>query len=247
MNEIFETTTTKITHRIVKTKELEGTDFVYYEDIRNINEDGNSYIKQYKGITSKENIDICNLKGLDFIENTVKAPKMYEEIAKVAAINKNDFQNVLNGSMFIEDVVKHLKNIDDFMNKDKYILVLWNWLSYKIADLNYNFISTPISLDYINGGIDNKNYDLHKLLEKLKKDKNVLNRKDIKITNIPYYNCDYGSTETIKFKYLLPNDIYIKIEEMNLDYFLRYKYIVDEIIGAKECRKENDYEQMDFN
>lgn len=172
---------------------------------------------------------------------------MYEEIAKVAAIDKNDFQNILNGSMFIEDAVKCLNNIDDFMNKDKYILVLWNWLSYEIADLNYNFISTPISLDYMNGCIDNENYDLNKLLEKLKKDKNVLDREDIKITNIPYYNCYCGRTETIKFKYLLPDDIYNKIEEMNLDYFLKYKYIVDEIIGAKECRKENDYEQMDFD
>lgn len=240
MNKIFEITTTKTTYRSVNIEEIEGTDFVYYEDERSINEDGNSYIEKYKGITSKENIDEYKLKGLDFIKDIVKAPKMYEKKAVVAAIDKDDFKYVLNGNMHISDAIQNLKNTDDFINNEKYMLVLWNWQSHKIADLNYNFISIPISFGYIDGCVDNYNYDLDKLLDKLKNDSNVCNKENLKISDIPYYNCNYeeGRTKFISFKYLLSNDKYNELISKNLDYYTVRDYILKEIICAEECRIE---------
>lgn len=238
MKKVFEVTTTKTTYRTVNIEEIEGTDFVYYEDVRSINEDGNFYVKRYKGITSKENVNEYKLKGLDFINDTVKSPKMYEKKAMVAAIDREDFEHVIHGYKHITDVIQYLKDIDDFMNNEKYILVLWNWMSNKIADLNYNFISIPISFGYIDGAVDNFYYDLNKLLNKLKKDPNVCNKENLKISDIPYYNCDYedGRTKSIEFKYLLPYDIYDEIMSKNLASNTIRNYILKEVIGAEECR-----------
>lgn len=242
MNKIFETTTTKTTYRTVNIEEIEGTDFVYYEDVRSINEDGNSYVERYKGITSKENVNEYKLKGLDFIDDTVKAPKMYEKKAMVAAIDREDFDHVIHGDMHVTDAIKYLKDIDNFMNNEKYMLILWNWMSHKIADLNYNFISIPISFGYIDGAVDNSNYDLNKLLDKLKNDKNVCHKENLNISNIPYYNCvyEYGRTKSIEFEYLLPDDIYDEIMSKNLSSYTIRNYILKEVIGADECKIERD-------
>ena len=231
MNKVFETTSTVITHRIINTEEIEGTDFVFYIYIREINEDEKSYTKIYKGVTSKENIHAVT--GMKDIKDQIKAPKMYNKEAIVAAINKNNYRKVMNGDLHITDAVEDLGCID--YTEDKYILVLWNWGSYKIADLNYNFISIPINFGYVDGCVDNQRYDLNKLIEKLKNDKHVCYRKELKITNIPYYNCDYenGKTKSIEFKYLLPNDIYNEI--IGMDSFMMRQYILRNIIGAKEC------------
>lgn len=231
MNKVFEYDSTLITHRTINTEEIKGTDFVLYEDIREVNENGKSYIKRHKGITSKENIE--SVTGMDDINDIVKTPKMYEGKAIVAVISKDDYQKLMNGELHITEVVQYLKNID--YSEDKYILVLYNWMSYKIADLNYNFISIPISFDFIDSGVDNYKYDLNKLLEKLKNDEHVCHRENLKISDAPYYISDYEDriTKVIEFKYLLPNDIYNEI--VNMDSYAIRKYILDNIIGAKEC------------
>lgn len=234
MNKVFEYDCEVITHRTINTEEIEGTDFVFYEDIREIFKDGNFLEVVYKGVTSKENIN--SVIGLGHIENIVKAPRMYEKKAIVAAIDKNNYQKVMNGDMYIADVIEYLKNID--YSEDKYILVLWNWLSDKIADLNYNFISIPIHLGYINGFVDNSKYDLNQLLEKLKSDERVCHKENLKITDIPYYNRDYeeGRTKQIEFLYLLTNKEYNDIININPTFKVS-QYILDNIIGAKECEK----------
>lgn len=228
MNKVFEYDSTLITHRTINTEEIKGTDFVFYEDIREVNENGKSYIKRHKGVTSKENIE--SVTGLSHISKQVKAPKMYDGIAIVAAIDKDDYQKVMNADIHITDAIKDLKGID--YSEDKYILVLWNWLSYKIADLNYNFISIPIKFRYIDG-VDNKKYNLYDLLEKLKNDERVCHKEKLKITKIPWYNRIDKRTESIEFNYLLPDNIYNEV--IGMDSFKMKRYILDNIIGAKEC------------
>lgn len=234
MNKVFEYDCEVITHRTINTEEIEGTDFVFYEDIREIVQNGNFCTEVYKGVTSKENIN--SVIGLGDIENIVKTPRMYEKKAIVAAINKDNYQKVMNGDMYIEDAIEHLKNID--YSKNKYVLVLWSWLSNKIADLNYNFISVPIHFGYINGFVDNSKYDLNQLLEKLKNDERVCHRENLKITDIPYYNRDYeeGITKQIEFSYLLTDKEYDDITNINPTFKVS-QYILDNIIGAKECEK----------
>lgn len=234
MNKVFEYDCEVITHRTINTEEIEGTDFVFYEDVREVFDGGNFLEEVYKGVTSKENIN--SVIAMMNIENTVKSPRMYEKKAVVAAINKDNYQKVMNGDMYIEDAIEHLKNID--YSEDKYILVLWNWLSNKIADLKYNFISIPIHFGYLNGFVDNSKYDLNHLLEKLKNDERVCHRENLKITDIPYYNRDYkeGRTKQIKFSYLLTDKEYDDIVNINSTFKLP-QYILNNIIGAKECEK----------
>ena len=234
MNKVFEYDCEVITHRTINTEEIEGTDFVFYEDVREIFDSGNFLEEVYKGVTSKENIN--SVIAMMNIENIVNAPRMYEKKAVVAAINKDNYQKVMNGDMYIGDAIEHLKNIN--YSEDKYILVLWNWLSNKIADLNYNFISIPIYFGYLNGSVDDSKYDLNHLLEKLKNDERVCHRENLKITDIPYYNRDYEErrTKQIKFSYLLTDKEYNDIVNINPT-FKAVQYILNNIIGAKECEK----------
>lgn len=107
MNKVFEYDCEVITHRTINTEEIEGTDFVFYEDIREIFDGGNFLEEVYKGATSKENIN--SVIAMMNIENIVKAPRMYEKKAIVAAINKDNYQKVMNGDMYIEDAIEYLK------------------------------------------------------------------------------------------------------------------------------------------
>lgn len=237
MKKIFEKDIVIKTHRIIEIKEIEGTDFSFYRDVRDIDKNDEKSAEVYKGITSMENINSVN--GLKRISNTVVTPKMYQGEAIVAIITQDNFDCVLNGSKHITEVIEYPYDKDYYI-PDNYILVLWNVGSHRIADLHYNFISIPISIGYIDGSVDNGSYDLEKLLEKLKQDENVCDRENLKITDIPYYNAEEGRDKSIEFKYLLPNDVYEKIENMGMDSFMRIQYILKEIIGADECKISED-------
>lgn len=232
MKKLIEIETIIKTNRRIDIEKIEGTDFAYYTDTREINTDGNVEVKTYYGITSLENLK--SVKGLEKIEDKVFAPKMYEGYACVAAINKQNFKEVLSGEKHISEVVEDISTLT-FPISNNYLLVLWNWGSHKIADLNYDFISIPIHLNYMNGGVDNEKYDLDKLLKKLKKDKHVINRENLKITNIPYYNVEEERDQTIDFLYLFDKEDYQEVAEMS-SLSLEY-YVLDKIIQADDCRK----------
>lgn len=235
MKKILENDVVIKTHRTIEMEEIEGTDFAYYKDIREIDKNGEKSVETYSGVTSIENIKSVN--GLKNISNTVVAPKMYEQEAIVALVSKENFKCVLNGEKHIVDVIENI-NKKNFPISEDYMIVLWNVGSYKIADLHYNFISIPISLGYIDGSVDNEQYDLDSLLEKLKKDKNVIKKENLKISNIPYYNADAERNKSIEFKYLLPDDIYEKIA--NMDSFMKNQFVLKEIIGADEYKLLKD-------
>lgn len=231
MKKLIETESVVKTKRRIDIEKIEGTDFAYYVDTRDINTDGTIETKVDKGITSLENLK--SVKGLEKIEDKVFAPKMYEGYACVAAIHKQNFTDVLIGKKHISEVIEDV-SILSFPISNDWLLVLWNWGSYKIADLNYDFIPIPIHLNYLNGAVDNEKYDLEKLLKKLKKDKHVINRENLKITIIPYYNAEEDRDQTIDFLYLLDKEDYQKVAEMS-SFYLDY-YVLDKIIKANDCK-----------
>lgn len=73
------------------------------------------------------------------------------------------------------------------------------------------------------------------MLKKLKENKHVINRENLKITNIPYYNAEEDRDQTIDFLYLLDKEDYQKVAKMS-NLSLEY-YVLDEIIQADDCRK----------
>lgn len=219
------------TKRTIEVEEIEGTNFVFYIDRRIIDENGKKEEIVLKGITSKENVK--ETKDLDGISHSVYSPKMYGKKAYIMGIHKDKFKLVLEGKEHISYVVENI-DINDLSIFENYMVVLWNESSFELADLSYNFIPTPISFGYSNGCIDNETYDLERLLEKLKKDTNVVNRENLEITSIPYYNADENRNKTIQFKYLLPFDIFQKIASM--DDSKARRYILEEIIGVGDCK-----------
>lgn len=232
MKTVYEFDSTVTTHRKLCVSRIENTDFAFYEDKRNICKNGIESHEIYKGITSIENIK--KVRGLNPIDLHVHAPRMYKKTAVVAVIKKDILKKVRSGMIHISDAIEYLNDVD--YSDDEYIPVLWNPASYKIADLKYNFISIPIHFSYIDGCVDNGHYDLEQLVQKLKNDKNVCDPINLKISDIPYYNCDGDSTKFIDFKYLLPDEIYNDI--IYMDGFNLRKYILNDIIGAKEFEKE---------
>lgn len=224
MEKIFEDDIVIKTHRTIEIEKIEGTDFAFYMDTREIDENGKKSVTVYKNVTSIENINA--VKGLQNISNQVAAPNMYRGTAIVAAIRKDNFKALLNGNKEIMEVIKYLDDVN-YPVSDDYVLVLWSIGSYKIADLHYNFISIPIRMEHVDDNDADERYDLDKLLEKLKQDKNVCDRDKLKISDI-------GQHKSMEFKYLLPNEVYKKVA--NKDSFYLNQYILKEIIGADDCK-----------
>lgn len=230
-NKVLDTEIVVKTHRVIETQEIPGTDFVYYEDLKEINKNGEEYTEKNTGFTSKENI--LSVSELNPIPWKIKAPKMYEKVAVIAAIKKYNFNDVLKGKKHITEVIESIDKMSYPVPED-YMLVLWNGASYKVANLNYDFIPIPIQFGYIDGNVDNDTYDLQKLLKLLKNDECVVDRENLIISNIPYYNCDECRSQSIEFLYLLPPDIYEKT--CSMDSFLSRKYILKNVIGADVCK-----------
>ena len=235
MKMIMQTDVVIKTHRMIEIEEIEGTDFAFYTDTRNIDTNGEKRIEVIKNITSMENL--ISVKGLDKINDVVSAPKMYEGKAVIVAIHKDNFKLVLEGKKHITDVVEKL-SAKSYPIPEDYMLALWNWGSYKLADLSYDFISLPIAFGYIDGSVDNETYDLEKLLEKLKNDDNVVDKENLSISSIPYYNAYEGKDKSIEFSYLVPTEIYQKVACM--DSYTSHKYILEELIGAEKCRIDKE-------
>ena len=125
--------------------------------------------------------------------------------------------------------------------KEDEMLVLWNDGSHQLCDLNYNYIPIPIRIGYMNGGLDNEKYKLNKVLELIKENTHVIDRENVKITNIPYYNSYDGRNKSIEFKYLADTEEYQMLMELKLkDYYSMYRYIIDKLIGAEQFKKEDD-------
>lgn len=211
---------------------ITGTDFCKYidETIMLDTITNKKDVKTIRGITSKENIDnVCNLEP---IASTVSAPKMYGGKAIIAGITESNLNLVRNGHKHITDAIQMIDESNYDSNDLKFIL--FNGGSNEICDLNYNFISLPIHLDYIDGTVDNEHYDLEKLLTILQNDDHVMNKDKLQISNIPYYNATSDCNQTINFLYLMDDQTYTKCIDMD-PYYLR-EYILSELIGADDCR-----------
>ena len=120
------------------------------------------------------------------------------------------------------------------------LYVLVRTYDFTIRDMDEKLIPLPISLNYIDGNLDNKYYDLDKVLEIIKANPSRFVTSDggdaslIKISNIPYYNADEDRTKFIDCKYL-PTD-----EEYS-EYVYSKHYFYDEKIVEKwfsKCKKE---------
>ena len=111
---------------------------------------------------------------------------------------------------------------------------------FTMRDMDEKLIPLPISLNYIDGNLDNKHYDLDKVLEIIKANPSRFvtsggnDASLIKIHNIPYYNADEDRTKYIDCKYLPTDEEYS--EYVYGKHYLRYDNIVNKWFS--KCKKE---------
>lgn len=238
MSILKEITVVKTYKRTIETEKIENTPYSYYKDTLIIICDGKRSATVKKGATLDEYIS--ETTGLNTIKTVVPAPQMYNGCATIKVIKKDDLKHIQVGEVHISDVMYSAKH-NYGQIKDNEMLVLWNSGSNKLCDLNGNFIPLPIKIGYIEGCLANDQYDLHKVLELVKNNKHVLNRENVEITPIPYYNCYDDHTHSIEFKYLADVDEYQILMELYLkDSYEMYRYIINKSIGAEQFNKEDD-------
>lgn len=222
------------TRRTIYVTPINGTDFCEYEDeIVMMNLTSNTKdVKVVRGITSVENIAATS--NLEPISSTFTIPNTHDPngTSKVVKISESDLNLVRSGHKHITDAIQVINDSNYHCNDLKPII--FSYATNKIYDLNYNPISLPILINYINGGVDNEYYDLHKLLNILQNDIHVLGKDKLKISNIPYYNATDECNQTIEFLYLMDDELYVKCVNMN-NYEL-WDFILSELIGANKCR-----------
>lgn len=233
-------TNAKITRTIdVTPTDYEG--FVMYEDKIITSVDGCTLnkINIAKGITSYENVQKAKYT-LDSIGQKIPVKRMYCGSGFVARIENEDLKKVRAGKMHILDaVVDATGDEKDNITLDGYTPIIWNPGSYKAMTLDYKFISIPIKLNDSMGCVTNEYYDLEKLLEVLKKDERVLDRENLEIKEIPYYNRTQESWLYIEFQYLLSDEDYDAMAEQSG--FEMQQEVLNRV--AKDCRKEEEKEE----
>lgn len=238
MNKVKEIEVVKIFNRTIETEKIENTPYSYYKDTIVTTCNGKSTTVIRKGATTDENINAAT--GLEPIKTTVPVPKMYRECANIEVIKKSDLEKIQSGEVHVTDIMYRTKNNYDPIKEDE-MLVLWNSGSHKLCDLNQNYIPLPIHIGYMDGGLSNDKYKLRKIIGLVKENEHVLDRKNVRITNIPYYNCYEGRDKSIEFKYLADFDEYQMLMELHSkNYYSMHRYIIDKLIGAEQFKKEDD-------
>ena len=114
--------------------------------------------------------------------------------------------------------------------------------------------STPIFLDYCNGGPDNTHFNLDKAYTLLYRNPYVI---EVDREDVPYYNRDGGLEKELRVKVLLPQDVWEKLVRKcrktdpefwscRIKDHLCYKpYLRTDLLGLKPAYREleNDQEQ----
>jgi len=243
MKKTFEFNTTISTHREINIKEIPDTNFIYFEDTRTINQNGEIDTKKWSGVTSKENIE--KVQGQEPINRMVFTPIMKDHTARIVAFPKKQLEDVQKGILKVESLIRNYAyNPETYPLPESEMLALWNPPSGKLTDLQNNFISLPIhfSDNYMLSKMENNTYDLEKLLKHLQEDPNVLNKENLSIIDVPY------CPKTIDFQYLLPTDEYQQLMEfLNLANRGEMRnYILTEYIKLdKFLQKENENQKLE--
>ena len=103
-------------------------------------------------------------------------------------------------------------------------------------DLNFNFVSLPIQMDYVMTRLTNAEYDLDEALVKIKDCPYVLFKDGVFITDIPYYNASDDEDLKIDFYILLPQDKYEKYRSFENSWDAN-DYILSGVIGISRNTK----------
>ena len=212
--------------------------YVLYKDENKITvDDGKPKVDSVYGVTTIDKLR--KVKGCDEVPYLINVDDdKRKEPYTVMSIPSGDLEKLKKGVIHFGQYDFPL-GIEDNAGTDM-LYVLVRTYDFTIRDMDEKLIPLPISLNYIDGNLDNKHYDLDKVLEIIKANPSrfVTSSGDdaslIKIHNIPYYNADEDRTKYIDCKYL-PTDEEYK-EYVYGKHYLRYDKIVDKWFS--ECKKK---------
>ena len=219
--------------REIEVVEIENTDLVRFSD-KCITIQGETVIdtQVHSGITHKDNVKVITADQdiddrIDFAGR-----KLYAAALRKADYDRCMTENAVDVSL---DNILIYKEVDQYLENDNYMVVLYDGRHNAIMDLNFRYISLPIHFNYRFGYITNYSYDLDGLLAILKKDEHVLNRDSLEITRIPldFYR-------EIDFLYLLSDEEYNNIMPQNTNSKGFYEYILNNMIGVDSVRKDEE-------
>ena len=214
--------------------------YVLFKDENKITvDDGNPSESSVYGVTTIDQLKA--VRGQDTVPHLIDIhndPK--EEPYFVASIPTEDLEKLKNGVIHF-DFYAYSYNIDENAADNNKVYVLVRIHDYILRDMDEKLIPLPIALNYIEGCLDNKHYDLEKVLEIIKANPSHFVTMDgddaslIKIEDIPYYNADENRNKFISCKYL-PTD-----EEYNEFVYGKHHLRYDKILERwfSKCKKES--------
>ena len=237
MKKILELETRTIREVYVEPIE-ENKDYVYFKDFHT---EYHGDKRVAKGVISGITLKSCteNLGPKDVVDNKIPVPWMYEGYGSVVGIPKEKYDDIVKGRVHIHDVCGEFTT--KFYDPEHFVYCIFNYRSWKLATLDKEIIPIPMHLDYIDGQITDRYYDLEKLLEYLlgnpEKFVPSYGEDKIEITDIPYYNADDSNGyKQIKFCCILSENEARTVEKERGSY-MRYQKLV-EILGLSKFKKE---------
>ena len=218
--------------------------------IKYINDKYGLYKDENKITVDDRNPNVSSVYGVTTIDK-LRSVKGYCDVPYLIVIPDDPSKEPYFVTSIPTDDLEKLKNgIIHFGNYDfscdvkvddaDTVYVLVRTYDISLRDMNEKLIPLPISLNYIDGNLDNKHYDLDKVLEVIKANPSRFvtsyggDANLIKIQNIPYYNADEDRTKFIDCKYLPTDEEYSEYVYGN--HYLRYDKIVDKWFS--KCKKK---------
>lgn len=212
--------------------------YVLYKDENKITvDDGEPKMSSVYGVTTIDKLR--KVKGYDEVPYLINVDDdKKKEPYTVMSIPSGDLEKLKKGIIHFGNYdFPYDVKVDDDADT---VYVLVRTYDFTMRDMDEKLIPLPISLNYIDGKLNNKHYDLDKVLEIIKANPSRFVTSDggdaslIEVQNIPYYNADKDRTKFINCKYL-PTDEEYK-EYFYSKHYLRYDKIVEKWFS--KCKKK---------
>jgi len=131
-----------------------------------------------------------------------------------------------------------IEELFDLINNDKFVFLYSS--GHIIFDHNKRILPYAKTFDYIGTVFNNEVSNLNELLEYLRNHDWVVNKDEIKIENIPYYNCSEDYNEYIKVTILPSREVYENIYNENKDRSGHWSTKMDDYVVGYKLNDEFD-------
>lgn len=216
------------TERNITFKKI-GDDYAYFEDSYTTTYgDGETSTRVVRGITSMENL--CQVKNMDSIPTSIRFVNSKDYF--VAMFTKEEYERLITGKVLFGNCTYDYR-ITEY-DPENYVYVLVCESDFTVRSLeDEKLIPIGIYRDYMNGHMDNANYDLDKCLERIlsmpERFVPFAENHPIAIEDIPYYNADDERNKTISFIMLPTQEEYE--EYVNGAYYYKDVTLMDKYFG----------------